>query len=104
MLAQLEGRYHRGWYGRLCIVVGITGRLIATESIAQLVAGGTAIVGYVLINIRDTGYKQKKLYMRRGVGLKGQLDQASEEPRLFKSFDHRFAPKNLSTNSRRNGP
>ena len=38
-------------------VVGIMGRLTATESIAQFLAGGTGIVGYVLINIRDTGYK-----------------------------------------------
>jgi hypothetical protein len=44
-------------------VVGIMGRLTATESIGQFLAGGTGIVGYVLINIRDTGYKQKKLYM-----------------------------------------
>lgn len=77
-------------------VVGITARLITTESIAQLVAGGTGIVGYVLINIRDTGYKQKKLYMRRGVGSQGQLEQAPKEPRLFKSFQPTDSPLKTS--------
>ena len=59
-------------------VVGIMGRLTATESIAQFLAGGTGIAGYVPTNIRDTGYKQKTLYMRRGVGSKGQLGQAAK--------------------------
>jgi hypothetical protein len=73
-------------------LVGLTGRLTATESIAQFLAGGTGIVGYVLINIRDTGYRQKNLYMRRGVGSKGQLNQAPKEPRLFKSFQPTDSP------------
>jgi hypothetical protein len=77
-------------------VVGIMGRLTATGSIAQFLAGGTGIVGYVLINIRDTGYKQKKLYMGRGVGTKGQLNQAPKEPRLFKSFQPTDSPLKTS--------
>ncbi len=55
-------------------VVGITA--CPTESIPRFVAGGTAIAGYVRIELRDIVCKEKLKNMRRGVGSKGQLGRA----------------------------
>ncbi len=77
------------------IVVGIMARVMesaaTTDSTLQFVAGGTGTVWYALINTRNIGYKghvsssggieeteRQLMYIRRGVGSKGQLNQASK--------------------------
>ena len=65
---------------------GITECLITTECILQFAAGGMDTVGYALINTKDAICRRVNAYKRRGVGSKGQLDQAPKEPRLLWSF------------------